>query len=135
MTAEGRHDPCLETFPVLFPVFQWHTETFDLPDHTVLLATSHDYPHQAFRYRDSIYAFQFHLEMTERMIQTWLSENNVENENTDRILASLRLRLPVIHQLCRNFMQPLLNSIEHLIETRRERSYAHAERNNKPTMG
>jgi len=112
LTDEGKRDPCLGAFPALFPVFQWHGETFDLPDDTILLAASHDYPHQAFRYKDSIYAFQFHLEITERMIQTWLSENTVGKVNKHRIRAFLRLRLPAIHQLCRNFMQPFLQSIE-----------------------
>ena len=112
LTEKGRRDPFLHSFPLLFPVFQWHAETFDLPDNVNLLATSHDYPHQAFCYRDSIYAFQFHLEMTERMIQEWLAESTVNNAQKRYILSDLRIRLPAIHQTCRNFMQPFLQSIE-----------------------
>ena len=112
LTEKGRRDPFLHSFPVLFPVFQWHGETFDLPDDAILLATSHDYPNQAFCYKESIYAFQFHLEMTEHMIQSWLEDNNLNDAKKRHILAALRIRLPAIHQLCRNFMQPFLQSIE-----------------------
>jgi len=112
LTEKGRRDPFLHSFPVLFPVFQWHGETFDLPEQAILLATTQEYPHQAFCYRDSIYAFQFHLEMTERMIQAWLAENKVDDAKKRHILSALRIRLPAIHQVCRNFMQPFLQSIE-----------------------
>jgi GMP synthase (glutamine-hydrolysing) len=113
VTEEGQNDPFLQSFPPRFPVFQWHSETFDLPDEAVLLATSQDYPHQAFRYKDSIYAFQFHLEVTAGMIKTWLAKSDVDKRKQHMIIASLRLHLPVIHQLCRNFMQSFLDSIEH----------------------
>jgi GMP synthase (glutamine-hydrolysing) len=112
LTEEGRRDPCLKFFPVRFPVFQWHGETFDLPDDAILLATSDAYPHQAFSYRDSIYAFQFHVEMTERMIQGWLVESDVSDAKKGSILSALRVRLPAIHQACRNFMHPFLRTIE-----------------------
>jgi GMP synthase-like glutamine amidotransferase len=134
LTEEGRHDPCLQSFPVLFPVFQWHAETFDLPEKAVLLATAQDYPHQAFRYSDTIYAFQFHFELTKRMIQTWLAESEVDEEKQRSITSSLLLHLPAIHQACRNFMQPFLDSAERLTGTRRERSYANAKRNHKPAV-
>jgi GMP synthase-like glutamine amidotransferase len=112
VTEEGRRDPFLRSFPVLFPVFQWHAETFDLPEAAILIATAQDCPHQAFRFRDFTYAFQFHLEMTERMIQSWLEDNYLNDTKKRRILATLRIRLPALHQACRNFMQPFLLSIE-----------------------
>jgi len=112
LTEEGRRDPFLHSFSVLFPVFQWHGETFDLPAQAILLATTQEYPHQAFCYRDSIHAFQFHLEMTERMIQVWLAENKIDDAKKRHILSALSIRLPAIHQVCRNFMQPFLQSIE-----------------------
>jgi GMP synthase-like glutamine amidotransferase len=135
LTEEGRRDPFLQSFPVLFPVFQWHAETFDLPEKAVLLAAGQDYPHQAFRYRDTTYAFQFHFELTERMIQQWLAESEVDEEKKRSITSSLLLHLPAIHQACRNFMQPFLDSAERLTGTRKERFYAHAKRNNKPAVG
>ena len=45
------------------PVLHWHGDTFTLPDHVELLASSAVYPHQAFRRGPNILALQFHAEM------------------------------------------------------------------------
>jgi GMP synthase-like glutamine amidotransferase len=112
VTEEGKNDPFVRGFPPRFPVFQWHGETFDLPKGAILLATAQDYPHQAFRFRDLTYAFQFHLEVTEEMIYTWLSGNGFDEQKQRMINASRDLHLPLIHKLCRSFMQPFLEAIE-----------------------
>ena len=77
VTEEGKNDPVVRGFPQRFPVFQWHSETFDLPEGVILLARAQEYPHQAFRFGDLTYAFQYHLEVTEEMLHTWLYENGV----------------------------------------------------------
>ena len=118
VTEEGKNDPFLHAFPLRFPVFQWHSETFDLPEGAILLATAQDYPHQAFRFRDHTYAFQFHFEVTEEMIYTWLSGNGVDEQKQRMINASRDLHLPLIHKLCRSFMQSFLGSIEQQTGTR-----------------
>jgi GMP synthase (glutamine-hydrolysing) len=112
MTEKGKKDPFVQIFPPRFPVFQWHGETFDLPKGAILLATTQDCPHQAFRFRDLTYAFQFHLEVTEGMLHTWLSGNGVGGQKKREINAAKHLHLPVIHELCRGFMQPFLKAIE-----------------------
>jgi GMP synthase (glutamine-hydrolysing) len=45
------------------PMLHWHGDTFTLPDKVELLASSHLYPHQAFRHGSNILALQFHGEM------------------------------------------------------------------------
>jgi GMP synthase (glutamine-hydrolysing) len=47
------------------PVLHWHGDTFDLPQGVELLASSHVYPHQAFRRGRNLLALQFHGEMGE----------------------------------------------------------------------
>jgi GMP synthase (glutamine-hydrolysing) len=47
------------------PVLHWHGDTFDLPEGVDLLASSHVYPHQAFRRGRNLLALQFHGEMGE----------------------------------------------------------------------
>ncbi|KUR74956.1 glutamine amidotransferase [Novosphingobium sp. FSW06-99] len=47
------------------PVLHWHGDTFDLPPGAELLASSHVYPHQAFRRGRNLLALQFHGEMGE----------------------------------------------------------------------
>lgn len=55
--------------PTVF--YQWHTETFEIPDDAVHLAHSENFPGQAFRYDGSTYAIEFHPEMTREMIDKW----------------------------------------------------------------
>jgi hypothetical protein len=50
-------------------VFQWHGDTFDLPDGAVLLARSERFAHQAFRLGRRVYALQFHLECTLEIVR------------------------------------------------------------------
>jgi len=55
-------------------VFQWHGDTFDLPDGAVHLARSPLCKHQAFRLGPCAWGLQFHVEMTEAMVRDWLAE-------------------------------------------------------------
>lgn len=67
-----------------FKVFQWHGETFDVPNGANHLARSAQYPNQAFRYGTKAYAFQFHIEATKEMIYTWLENEPVDMEKITR---------------------------------------------------
>ncbi len=72
LTEIGLQDPLFSYLPKTFPVFQWHEDTFEIPRSAKLIATSSSVPHQAFRYADNAYGLQFHLEVTEEMIQEWM---------------------------------------------------------------
>ena len=50
--------------------YQWHSETFDIPEGAVHLAENGNFLGQAFRYEQA-YAIEFHPEMTREMIQKW----------------------------------------------------------------
>ncbi|MGI9511116.1 MAG: glutamine amidotransferase-related protein [Geminicoccaceae bacterium] len=51
--------------------YQWHSETFDIPQGAVHLAENDPFPGQAFRYGDRVYGIEFHPEMTKEMIERW----------------------------------------------------------------
>ncbi len=70
-----------------FKVFHWHGETFDIPRGAVRLAASELFPNQAFRYGGSAFAFQFHVEVTERMIFDWLRHEPVDLDRIGRETA------------------------------------------------
>ena len=89
LTREGRRDDVFSAFPPQLEVFQWHGETFDLPQGATLLASSQLYPHQAFRIGRS-YALQFHLEVTAEMVRDWSRE---VPERRDEILLNLEKRV------------------------------------------
>ncbi|NLE60863.1 MAG: type 1 glutamine amidotransferase [Planctomycetes bacterium] len=61
-------DPLLCLFDDPQEVFQWHGDTFDLPAGAVHLARSPRFENQAFRLGRRVYALQFHLESTAKMI-------------------------------------------------------------------
>ena len=72
LTPEGQEDPVLGHLKPVEKIFQWHGDTFTLPQGAVQLATSSGCAQQAFRYGDKAYAMQFHLEVDEPMIERWL---------------------------------------------------------------
>jgi GMP synthase (glutamine-hydrolysing) len=57
-------------------VFQWHADTYELPNSATLLASSDLYP-QAFRIDNTI-GILFHLEVTPEMIQKWIDNYGPE---------------------------------------------------------
>lgn len=72
LTKEGHEDPLLSHLKPLEKIFQWHGDTFTLPQGAVHLATSPTCNQQAFRYGNKAYGLQFHLEVDEPMIERWL---------------------------------------------------------------
>ena len=76
ITPHGQVDSLLGYLPESATVFQWHADGFDLPAGAILLAYSAHYNTQAFRFGNSIYGLQFHLEVTPRMIERWINERS-----------------------------------------------------------
>jgi len=68
-----QRDPVLEQFGSIENLFQWHRYTFDLPNNSEHLLSSSICPNQAFRFGEKVYGFQFHLEVSEHLIERWLS--------------------------------------------------------------
>ena len=73
LTEEGRNDPVLSALPARFPIAQWHSDTFTLPDGAVHLAKSPTATNQAFRVGRASYATQFHFEASRAVMQDWVS--------------------------------------------------------------
>jgi len=71
-TEAGLKDPVLGHFGGTRKIFEWHGDAFEVPEGAVGLAGSKAWPHQAFRYGEKAYGFQFHLEVNEALIGRWL---------------------------------------------------------------
>jgi GMP synthase-like glutamine amidotransferase len=69
LTESGKIDPSLKGFPLHFPVFQWHGDTFLVPPNAELLAFGHPCKNQMFRAGNSI-GVQFHLEIGSKETDT-----------------------------------------------------------------
>ncbi|HMK56265.1 MAG TPA: type 1 glutamine amidotransferase [Dissulfurispiraceae bacterium] len=110
-SEEGLRDPLIQglaTHPAsevidrAIPVFHWHGETFDIPAGAVRLASSELYQNQAFRYGKSAYAFQFHIEVSERIIYDWMAGENIDmnmlKADTNRYFDIFRKRAFVFYE-------------------------------------
>ncbi len=71
-------------------VFQWHGDTYTLPQNAVVLAYSDLYP-QAFKI-GSAYGLQFHLEVTTDMIKAWTEEYREEIKREGIELEKIKAR-------------------------------------------
>jgi GMP synthase-like glutamine amidotransferase len=72
-TAEGRSDPVLGVASDEFPIFQWHQDTFTLPEGAVHLARNDAAANQAFRLGRATYGIQFHFEVDRAHVERWNS--------------------------------------------------------------
>ena len=72
LADNSSNDPLFQGFQREFDAFQWHGDTFDIPDGAVKLAESELCPNQAFRVGKNIYGLQFHVEVTDEMIYQWI---------------------------------------------------------------
>jgi GMP synthase-like glutamine amidotransferase len=73
LTADAKSDPVLAMLSREFPIFQWHDDTFSLPENAVRLAGNDVAENQAFRVGRAVYGFQFHFEADRPVVKDWSS--------------------------------------------------------------
>lgn len=95
LTAAASEDSLFQHFRASERVFQWHGQTFDLPQGVTHLASSELCRHQAFRYDKQVYALQFHLEVDEKIINRWLS---IECNQADLKMLAPKISPELIQQ-------------------------------------
>ena len=71
LTDDGKVDPVLSSAPAAFPIFQWHDDTFSLPEGAVRLAGNAVAENQAFRVGRAAYGCQFHFEADRALVRRW----------------------------------------------------------------
>lgn len=72
LTEEGMADPVLSAAPEAFRTFQWHSDTFTLPEGAVRLATGGLVENQAYRVGPRAYGTQFHFEASRAVVRHWI---------------------------------------------------------------
>jgi len=95
----------LDGLPRQMPTFQWHADAFTPPPQALPLLRSRCFGNQAFAVGPHL-AMQFHLEMTERMIQGWIrlygsdiQANPTCIQETDELVRGLDERLARLHRV------------------------------------
>jgi GMP synthase (glutamine-hydrolysing) len=82
LTKQARQDRFFKRVESPLTVFQWHEDTFDIPEGGVLLATSALVRNQAFRMGSCAYGLQFHVEASLDMVETWMkNDKSVDAEH------------------------------------------------------
>lgn len=109
LTRDGLNDPLFQGFSRDIDVFQWHGDTFEIPEGALKLAESEICPNQAFKIGGKIYGLQFHLEVTEEMIQQWFDCYRDEIEslkglvNPIQVISAAKLRSKIYKKQARMF--------------------------------
>ena len=87
-TEAARADPMFRNLEDPLPVLQWHgAEVTAVPPGGVVLAASPDCAIQAFRFGDSAYGMQFHVEITGAAVGDWMQIPTYE-ESLERALGA-----------------------------------------------
>ena len=99
-----------------FTVFHWHSDTFDLPEGSIRLASSENYQNQAFQYKCAI-GLQFHLEVNEDMVNLWL--DNTEEKlkevpyiDPQKIRSDIDENIPIVKSNMKNFYNNFKTSFD-----------------------
>ena len=91
LTDEGRADPVLGALPATFPIYQWHSDTFTLPEGATRLARSPTARNQCFRIGRATYGMQFHFEASRAVVRDW---NRAFPEAVERLSPGWLERYP-----------------------------------------
>jgi GMP synthase (glutamine-hydrolysing) len=98
VTEAGLRDPLVSAFGNADRVFQWHEDTFDLPQGGVLLASGGQIPVQAFSFGERAWGIQFHFEVDREGVEAWLRAaqptlKSPWNRDANQVRAELDLYL------------------------------------------
>lgn len=117
LTEAGRQDPLFAGLPGHQFAFHWHEDVFDLPVGATCLASNQNASNQAFRYGKCVYGLQFHIELNDEVIQTWLNlpefaseiiQTLNDPEAPARLLQEWVSTFPIYHQHTRILFENFL---------------------------
>jgi len=114
LTKAGQAAPIFTGLPRRFPVFQWHGDTFALPQGAVMLAGGETCFNQVFVYQNCVWALQFHPEVTPAIIAEWarMSPQDIAESgrygDAETLLQDTRARW----ESTRPWREQFLNNIE-----------------------
>ena len=109
LTDAAGEDPLLAGLPERFLAFQWHYYMHGIPAGGVELARGSACT-QAFRLGERVWGIQFHAEVTEEQIRSWVEEDEREvPQGREALLAETRERIAdwnaLGRRLCSSFLE------------------------------
>lgn len=107
LTEAAAADPVAAALPARFEALQWHHYGHGLPEGAVALARN-DAALQAFRLGDACWGVQFHPEVTEPQLESWIADESDPPPDPERMLAETREKIgrwnELGRRLCRSFL-------------------------------
>lgn len=112
LTSDGLKDPLFYGVGQNNIFFQWHGDTFDVPNQGKLLASGLKCPNQIFKLGTKVYAFQCHMEITQEDAVAWVKEyvEDVEHASftMDRLIKEFELYQENLCQVAKKTYNNLL---------------------------
>jgi len=71
LTDTGKADPVFAAVEGEFPIFEWHSDSFTLPEGAIHLAHNGTVTNQCFRIGRASYGMQFHFEASRPVVEAW----------------------------------------------------------------
>jgi GMP synthase (glutamine-hydrolysing) len=105
LTLQAREDRLFGSAPESFVAFHWHGDAFTLPRGAVPLASSTLTPLQAFRFGESAWGIQFHLETDEDVfaaMMTGEAELRDAGVDADHLRAQVSRELPRLRSVAKD---------------------------------
>ncbi|NOX88823.1 MAG: type 1 glutamine amidotransferase [Calditrichaeota bacterium] len=99
-----------DVFPGELEVFHWHGDTFELPENSVLIASSEACKNQGFILENRIIGLQFHLEATPETAKALISHGRRELDNSryvqsEREILSSEAKFDAINKVMFRLLQ------------------------------
>jgi len=88
-TADADTTTLGSRIPNRFLAFQWHGDTFAIPDGAVHLFTGSGCKNQGFLYGEKVLALQFHLEITGQIIRNLIEDSPDETAKVSEYVQSI----------------------------------------------
>jgi GMP synthase-like glutamine amidotransferase len=112
--AENKNHPLLKNLPDEFITFQWHGDTFDLPDEAIQLFYSSACEQQGFLYKNNVTGLQFHSEVQDDLLND-MTENDKAQlvpstfvQSAEEINRLLPLHIELQHQYISDFIDAFI---------------------------
>ena len=109
LTPNAQDDPVLARLPERFRAFQWHYYTYGVPAGAVELARSRTCT-QAFRLGEHVWGVQFHPEVTEPQIGSWLASEHGNGLPREAIAAETSREIARWNELGRDLCSAWLEA-------------------------
>lgn len=108
LTEAGGHDPLFSGIAQSFITFQWHNDSFEIPEGGTLLASSPACPNQAFRFGENAYGIQFHPEVDRAIVELWAKWADETAARLESYLREFDLASPLYEKASRKILANFL---------------------------